>query len=54
MLRRNISKREENVVGGAWEMGGGGGREGESALLEDWERKTTGRSKREGNGGREE
>lgn len=29
MLRRNISKREENVVGGAWEMvgGGEGGRE---------------------------
>lgn len=50
MLWRIKNGREEKGVGGAEERGG---EQERYALLEDWERKTTGRSKRDGSTERE-
>lgn len=50
MLCRIKNGREEKGVGGAEERGG---EQERYALLEDWERKTTGRSKRDGSTERE-
>lgn len=49
-ITKKKMEREEKGVGGAEERGG---EQERYALLEDWERKTTGRSEREGSRERE-